>query len=78
LPLKKQAITLDRPAGPLARECWPDEWRSDGAGRIYIPTLEVGKHAFHVKANGSAHEITVPPLSAEGVREVRVQILLAK
>ena len=77
-PLKKQTITLDRPEGPLARECWPAEWRSDGAGQIYLPTLEVGRHTFHVKADGSTHEITVPPLSATRVQDVRVKIPLAK
>ena len=72
--LKGEAITLDRPAGPLAKRFRPAEWRSDGAGRIYIPTLEAGTHRFHVKADDSTHEIVVPPLPVEGTKEMRVQV----
>ena len=71
--LAGQAITLDRPAGPLARQCWPTEWQSDGAGRVYIPTLEAGKHRFHVKADGSVHELVVPPLPTKDDGETLVE-----
>ena len=54
-----------------------DGWRFSGNDKPE-PTPEVGKHTYHVKADGSVHEITVPPRSAEGVREVRVEVRLAK
>ena len=71
-PLSKQWITLDRPDGPLAAECWPAEWRTDGEGRVYIPTLEAGTHHFHLKADGTTHTLTVPPLPTDNVQETRV------
>ncbi len=76
-PLVDYAITLDCPAGPLARQYWPAEWRSDGAGRVFIPPLEAGKHCFHIRADGSTHELTVPPLSANAGETV-VKVRLAK
>jgi hypothetical protein len=74
MPLSKQLITLDRPDGPLAAECWPAEWRTDGAGRVYIPTLEAGTHHFHLRADGTTHTLTVPPLPTDDVKETRVQV----
>ncbi len=73
-PLKHTAVTLERPAGPLSRRCWPAEWWSDGVGRIFIPTMEAGKHRFHVQTDGSAHEFTVPPLPVKDAGEVRIEV----
>jgi hypothetical protein len=72
MPLTKQSVKLDRPAGPLAELCWPAEWHSDGAGRIYIPALEVGHHRFHVMADNSTHDFEVPASQAGAVRAVKV------
>lgn len=78
VPLQGEAITLELPAGPLANRFRPAEWRSDGAGRIHLPTLEAGTHRFHVKANDSTHEVVVPSLPTEGTKEMRIQVRLAK
>ena len=73
-PLAGGRLTIERPEGPLAKLCWPDEWVSDGAGRVYIPTLEAGRHVLHVKSDGSTHAFTVPPLPDDKTTEVMVQV----
>jgi protocatechuate 3,4-dioxygenase beta subunit len=77
-PLRNHRVMLDRPTGPLAIRCWPAEWQSDGAGRVYVPTLEVGKHRLHVKGDSSIYEINVPPLPTDVVREVRIETHCSK
>ena len=63
-------VTLDR-SGPLS-DLWPAELRSDGAGLIYLPTMETGLHHLHVDGVIKPVKIDVPPLPAAPVT-VRVQ-----
>jgi hypothetical protein len=60
-----RAVTLNR-SGPLSH-LWPEELRSDGAGLIYIPTMESGLHILHVDGVVRPVKIEVPPLPAEQV-----------
>jgi len=64
------AATLDR-TGPLSH-FWPEKLRSDGAGLIYIPTMESGSHILHVDGVAKPVKIRVPPVPAAPVT-VRVQ-----
>jgi hypothetical protein len=48
------------------------------AGEVRIPTLEAGKHRFHVASDSSTHEITIPPLSPNGIERTTVEVRLAK
>jgi hypothetical protein len=64
------AATLDR-TGPLAH-FWPEKLRPDGAGLIYIPTMESGLHILHVGGVPKPVKIRVPPVPAAPVT-VRVQ-----
>lgn len=64
-------ITLER-LGPLAT-LWPREWMSDGAGSVYVPTLEAGRHTIHVPGISKPFRFKVPPLPAKPM-VVRVSI----
>jgi hypothetical protein len=64
-PAKGASLTLDR-IGPLAG-LWPQTWLADGAGRIYIPTLEVGKHRLRTAGNAKDVELKVPPLPGKPI-----------
>jgi hypothetical protein len=57
-----RAVTLGR-SGPLSH-LWPEELRSDGAGLIYIPTMESGLHLLHVDGVVKPVKFDVPPLPA--------------
>jgi hypothetical protein len=63
-PLCGVAVTVDRPAGPLTEMDWPAEFTSDGAGDVWIPALEAGKHTVRLKDNAATADFTVPPLPA--------------
>jgi len=69
-PVKGGSITIDR-TGPLAG-LWPRQWTSDGAGMIYIPTLEAGPHVIHASGSSRPVTVVVPPLQAN---PVQVQVL---
>jgi hypothetical protein len=68
-PLVGEPMTIDRPPGPLSDALWPREWSSDGAGLVYIPTLEAGDHVVHARGSKAVH-ITVTPLPADKPVEV--------
>jgi hypothetical protein len=72
-PLPLQELTLDRPAGPLADALWPKVWRADGAGEVYVPALEEGRHMLRI--GGIQKEIIALPLpvTKASVVEVRVE-----
>lgn len=53
-------------------ELWPHAWTSDGAGTVYIPTLEAGRHVIQVEGAGTSR-IQVPPLPGRTI-EKRVLI----
>ena len=59
-PVAGGAITIDR-EGPLS-SLWPQQWVSDGAGVIFVPTLESGKHTIRGKGLSKPEVIEVPPL----------------
>jgi protocatechuate 3,4-dioxygenase beta subunit len=59
-PVAGEAITIDR-EGPLSR-LWPQRWVSDGAGVVFVPTLESGKHTIRGKRLAKPEAIEVPPL----------------
>jgi hypothetical protein len=73
-PVVGRSITIDRQAGPLSQMCWPAQWTSDGAGRIYIPTLEVGRHTIHLQPGGMSYEFTVLPASASAPTELKLTV----
>jgi hypothetical protein len=54
------SITLDH-AGPL-KALWPSEWITDGAGSVYLPTLEAGEHSINVAGASQPLRFRVPPL----------------
>ena len=65
-----RAVKLNR-SGPLSH-LWPEELRSDGAGLIYIPTMESGVHILCVDGVVRPVKIEVPPLPAvQVIVEVR-------
>src|SRR5215472_13281377 len=59
-PVAGGAITIDH-EGPLS-SLWPQQWVSDGAGVIFVPTLESGKHTIRGKGLSKPEVIEVPPL----------------
>jgi protocatechuate 3,4-dioxygenase beta subunit len=60
-----RVVALER-SGPLSR-LWPAELRSDGAGLIYVPTLEAGLHVLRVDGVAKPVRIEVPALPAPPV-----------
>jgi protocatechuate 3,4-dioxygenase beta subunit len=64
-PVVGLGVRLDR-SGPLA-QFWPQELRSDGAGSLYIPTLEAGKHTIHLDQVSKPVTFDVPSLPAAQV-----------
>src|ERR1035441_7796465 len=64
-PVVGLGVTIDR-SGPLAH-FWPQELRSDGAGSLYIPTLETGKHTVHLDQVSKPVTFDVPSLPAAQV-----------
>jgi hypothetical protein len=77
-PLAGKAVTLDRPDGPLTKALWPEEWVADGAGEIYIPSLETGKHKVRVEGTEIIREFAVLPLPTEKETIVAVTVGQAK
>ena len=73
-PLKGATLLLERPTGPLADRCWPEKWISDGAGRVFIPTLEAGEHFVRLPADNSRHQFTVRPWQPPDPTELRIQV----
>ena len=73
-PVIGAALNLDRPNGPLADRLWPHEWISDGAGLVYIPTLEACQHVLHSVAVEAPITVDVPPLPAAGPVDVSVTL----
>ena len=73
-PLRGRAVTVDRPAGPLAALLWPAEFKTDGAGEARIPALEAGRHTVRVKGTDVSAEVVVTPLPAEPPVEVQLRV----
>lgn len=73
-PIAGRAVTVDRPAGPLATLLWPAEFKTDGAGEARIPALEAGRHTVRAKGTDVSAEVVVPALPVE--RPVEVQLRL--
>jgi hypothetical protein len=65
-PIVGREITIER-SGPL-QWLWPDKWISDGAGVVYIPTLEAGPQTIHVTGVSKAVRFRVPPLPGAPIR----------
>ena len=70
-PVVGRSITVER-TGPLAY-LWPHEWFSDGAGSIYIPTLEAGRHTIRVSGESRPREFRVRALPARPL-ELRITV----
>jgi hypothetical protein len=64
-PLVGVQVVVDRPAGPLTDLDWPASFTSDGAGEVWIPALEAGKHTVRFKDNSGVADFVVPPLPAD-------------
>jgi hypothetical protein len=64
-PVVGRAVTMHR-TGPLAY-LWPHQLISDGAGSIYIPTLEAGKQTIHVNGESKPLKFHVPALATSPV-----------
>jgi hypothetical protein len=73
-PRPGRPITIDRPAGPLAALLWPGGWTTDGAGEVYVPALEVGRHTVRVPGTGATAEVIVPALPARRPAEVQIRL----
>jgi protocatechuate 3,4-dioxygenase beta subunit len=72
-PLCGVSLIVDRPVGPLTEMDWPAEFTSDGAGDVWIPALEEGKHAVRLKDDPKAAvDFTVPPLPAKDAVAVKL------
>jgi hypothetical protein len=64
-------VTLEH-EGPLS-SLWPKQWTSDGAGVVYIPTLEAGRHVIRGPGVAKPVTVNVPPLPGKRVAlEIRV------
>jgi hypothetical protein len=71
-PVAGEAITIDR-EGPLSG-LWPQQWVSDGAGVVFVPTLESGKHTIRGKRLTKPEVIEVPPLRTAAPVEVALTL----
>ena len=65
----KEAVSISRPSGPLVEQLGGSEFVSDGAGRVYVPTVEAGEHMIAV--GGRRLPVSVPRVSAENSAQVR-------
>jgi hypothetical protein len=71
-PLPGRVLTIDRPGGPLAAALWPTRWTADGAGEVYVPAVEAGRHTVRVAGSAAVAEVVIPALPAE--RPVRARL----
>ena len=62
-PLSGAEVTLFRPVGPLATQCWPRTLTADHAGVLYIPPLEVGEHKLRIADLDIDEMLSVPKLN---------------
>jgi hypothetical protein len=67
------SIAVARPDGPLAEALWPRVWTADGAGIVFIPTLEAGPHTLRSLNSARPTPVQVPALPAPPV-DVRMTI----
>jgi hypothetical protein len=51
-------VKVDHP-GPLGEALWPQAFPADGAGVVFIPTLEKGRHTLRLPG-GALREVDVP------------------
>jgi hypothetical protein len=58
-PVVAASVTLDHP-GPM-QVLWPHQWITDGAGSVYIPTVETGKHTIHVTGESKPVQFKAAP-----------------
>ncbi|HTW93643.1 MAG TPA: carboxypeptidase-like regulatory domain-containing protein, partial [Tepidisphaeraceae bacterium] len=61
-PMIGKSVVIDVPAGPLTQTLWPSSWISDGAGLVYIPTVNSGTLSGQMEDSGQKFSFTVPPL----------------
>jgi hypothetical protein len=66
-PVPGRAVVVERPAGPLTERLWPTSFLTDGAGAVYLPALEAGRHI--VRSGSATVEVEVQALT--GGPEVR-------
>ena len=59
-----EAVSLDRPAGPLADLLWPTVIRADGIGDLRLDGLEAGHHFVQPVTGGPRVTFDVPPIGA--------------
>jgi hypothetical protein len=67
-PMANVRATVARPDGPLTKELWHKDLRTDGAGVLHIPPLESGRRIIHVQG-ADERSVDVPPLSGFNVVE---------
>ena len=58
----RQSVALPESDTPLGAMLWPAEWKSDGAGKVYIPVLTAGRHALRVKGTAASAEVWISVL----------------
>jgi hypothetical protein len=73
-PRAGRAVTVDRPAGPLAARLWPAGWVTDGGGTVTIPALEAGRHKVRATGTDVDAEVVVPPLPTDRPAEVQLRV----
>jgi hypothetical protein len=71
-PLCGVSVIVDRPAGPLRELDWPAEFTSDGAGDVWIPALEAGKHTVRLKDHSASANFVVPVLPVNDAVAVKL------
>lgn len=59
-----EAVSLDRPAGPLTDLLWPAVIRADGIGDLRLAGLEAGRHFVQPVTGGPRVTFDVPPVAA--------------
>lgn len=59
-----EAVSLDRPAGPLTDLLWPSTVRADGIGDLRLDGLEAGHHFVQPDTSGPRILFDVPPVGA--------------
>ena len=75
-PAPSTTVTIVRPDGPLTDLLWPSTFVADGAGRILLPPLEVGKHKVRVKGLDEEYTLVVSPLSDTSAKPRTLRVVL--
>jgi len=75
-PAPAKTVKIIRPEGPLTDLLWPVEFTADGAGIIYVPSLEVGTHRVRVDGAGKDTKLAIQPLTETQGKPLNLRIVV--